>query len=77
MGSFSGKQLHSCHSCLHSHWGSTLKRANSFFCERIIFLKGLRYAKKADGSWELFPFVKVIENHEGVLTHLKSWSVET
>ena len=33
--------------------------------------------KKADGSWELFPFVKMIENHGGVLTHLNLWSVET
>ena len=29
------------------------------------------------GTVLLFPFVKMIENPGGVLTHLKSWSVET
>ena len=40
----------------------------------FFFGKGCVVQKKADGSWELFPYVKMIETHESVL---KSWSVET
>ena len=86
MGSFSGKQLLYFYSCLHSLWGSTLGEKNlllgsKFFPLRVdppFFFPFERATLcKKNGSWELFPFVKMIENHGGVPTHLKSWSVET